>query len=75
MGVEVKSHNCASEHTKELTMHFLLRILEVAVKIKGLQSGGTLQLHIIAPESLRPPMALHLLVHAGTARHYAVLRH
>lgn len=56
-------------------MHFLLRILQVAVKIKGLQSGGTLQLHIIAPESLRPPMALHLLVHAGTARHYAVLRH
>lgn len=75
MGVEVKSHNCASEHTKELTVHFLLRILEVTVKIKGLQSGGTLQLHIIAPESVRPPVALHLLVHVGTARHYAVLQH
>ena len=75
MGMEVKSHNCASEHTKELTIHFLLRILEVTIKISGLQSGGILQLHIIAPESVRPPVALHLLVHVDAAQHYAVLQH
>lgn len=67
----MKSLSCASVHTKELIIHFLLTVLEVTVKVNGLQSGGVLQLHIIAPESVRPAVALRLLVHVDKSWHYA----